>query len=372
MDVWLFNILGWPYRKVEIPRPFPGSMYDRQLGREIYEGCFAIDMRADELGYDGVCFAEHHYGPTALTPSPNLAAAAMATHTRNAKIVLMGNCLPLHGHPVRVAEELAMIDVLSGGRLVSGFLRGGSQEYATYGIPLEDARGMFEESAELIVKAWTEDEPFSWHSVHYDYDVVSILPRPLQRPHPPIVIGANSAESIEWAAQNHVPLLTSYSPTAQIGETFAYYRKCAEESGWSPGPEHMGISRHVYVGATDAAAWEECADHVVNVFRGAPVGINAPGARARVPGRHTERSFAYKTQPHIHVPRFEEVDLDHLDREGYIIVGSPDTVTRKIKEQQAELGFGTFILYIPFGTMEPPQALKSVDLFGREVLPHLH
>src|SRR5881628_3405017 len=145
MEVWLFNILGWPYRTAGHPLPMPASAYDTKRGREVYYGCIAIDLLADELGYDGICFAEHHYGPVSLTPSPNLLAAAMATHTRNAKIVLMGNCLPLHGHPVRVAEELAMIDVLSGGRLVSGFLRGGAREYGTYGIPLADGRGMFEE-----------------------------------------------------------------------------------------------------------------------------------------------------------------------------------------------------------------------------------
>lgn len=370
MEVWLFNIMGWPYRKPDIPTPFPGSMYDRQLGKELYDACIAIDLRADELGFDGVAFAEHHYGPIALTPSPNLVAAAVATHTRNAKIVLMGNCLPLHGHPVRVAEELAMIDVLSGGRLVSGLIRGGVREYSTYGIPVAEGRGLFEESWELIVKAWTEEEPFSWHSEHYDYDVVSILPRPLQRPHPTIVTGANTAESIEWAAQHHAPLLTSLSPTSQIAETFGYYRKYAnEDCGWSPGPEHNGISRHVYVSNTDEAAWDECADHVVATYR-ATAG-EGPRGRGSEPGRHSERSFAYKTQEHIHVPRFAEVDFDYLVREGFVIVGSPDTVTRKIKEQQAELGFGIFVPYIPFGTMEPPQALKSVELFGKEVLPHL-
>src|SRR5207248_10788405 len=130
--------------------------------------------------------------PIALTPSPNVLAAAVATHTTNAKIVLMGNCLPLHGHPVRLAEELAMIDVLSGGRLVSGFLRGGAREYSAYGIDLETGREMFKEAWELIVKAWTDPEPFAWHSNNYDYDVVSILPRPIQHPHPPLITGANT------------------------------------------------------------------------------------------------------------------------------------------------------------------------------------
>lgn len=372
MEVWLFNIMGWPYGGANIPHPFPGSMFDARLAKELYDGCLAIDYLADELGFDGIAFAEHHYGRAGTNPSPNLMAAAVATHTRNAKIVLMGNCLALHGHPVRLAEELAMIDVLSDGRLVSGFLRGGAREFTAYGVDISKSRAMYEEAWELIIKAWTEDEPFSWHSTNYHYDVVSILPRPMQKPHPPIVVGANTAESIEWAAQQRVPLLTSLSPTSQIAETMAYYRKYAQdEFGWSPPPEYTGVSRHVYVSASDARAREECEDHVRNTYANLPVVRETTPEGGRESGRHTERSFAYKTEAHVHLPRGAAWDFDRLDREGFIIVGSPDTVTRKIKEQQAALGVGIFVPYIPFGTMEPPQALKSVDLFGREVLPNL-
>lgn len=265
-----------------------------------------------------------------------------------------------------------MIDVLSGGRLVSGFLRGGTREYATYGIDLAAGRQMFEESWELIIKAWTEDEPFAWHSAHYDYDVVSILPRPIQQPHPPIVVGANSAESVEWAAKHRAPLLTSLSPTSQIAETFAYYRQYAEEQcSWSPTPQDVGFSRYVYVAATDAKARKECEGHVATVFR-PPAGDRDAALLAVPTGRHTERSYAYKTEQHVHVPRYAQIDWDQLERDGYVIVGSPDTVTRKIREQATQLGADIFVPYLPFGSMEPAQGLKGVDLFGREVLPNLH
>jgi alkanesulfonate monooxygenase SsuD/methylene tetrahydromethanopterin reductase-like flavin-dependent oxidoreductase (luciferase family) len=205
VKVWLFDIMPWPYRQWEIPHPFPGRLFDRQLGKELYDGHLALYRRADELGYDGVCFAEHHYGTNSVDPSPNLMAAAVATQTSSCKLVVLGNCLPMHGHPVRLAEELAMIDVLSGGRLISGFIRGGGGEYYAYNVDITKGRAMFNEAADLIVKAWTEEEPFAWHSEHYDYDVVSILPRPIQQPHPPVICAANSAESIEFAAQHHYP-----------------------------------------------------------------------------------------------------------------------------------------------------------------------
>jgi len=234
MEVWLFNIVGWPYRAAGHPLPMPASAYDTPRGRQIYEDCIALDLLDDELGYDGVCFAEHHYGTISLTPSPNLMAAAMATHTTNAKIMLMGNCLPLHGHPVRVAEELAMIDVLSGGRLVSGFIRGGSREYTAYGIPPEHGRDLFTEAADLIIKAWTETEPFAWHGAHFNYDVVSILPRPVQQPHPPIWIGGTGPKRLIPIAAKWADVWHAFGTPNSLAETKALLERLAEENGRDP------------------------------------------------------------------------------------------------------------------------------------------
>jgi alkanesulfonate monooxygenase SsuD/methylene tetrahydromethanopterin reductase-like flavin-dependent oxidoreductase (luciferase family) len=178
MKVWFLSTMSWPYRPVDIPEPFPGYLWDPKLGAELYRDYIALFRRADELGYEGIFIAEHHYARTGTAPSPNLFAAAVATNTERARIGLLGNVLPIHAHPVRLAEELAMIDVLSNGRLVSGFLRGNTREYRAYGVDTAQSRGMFEEAWELIIKAWTEDQPFAWHGEHYHYDVVSILPRP--------------------------------------------------------------------------------------------------------------------------------------------------------------------------------------------------
>jgi alkanesulfonate monooxygenase SsuD/methylene tetrahydromethanopterin reductase-like flavin-dependent oxidoreductase (luciferase family) len=374
MEAWLFNILPWPYNARSIPNPFPGAMFDVSRASYLYAEGLAINRRADELGFDGICCAEHHYGTTAMVPSPNLTAAALATQTSHAKIVLMGNCLPLHAHPVRLAEELAMIDVLSGGRLVSGFLRGGAREYGAYGIDIGHGRGMFQEAWDLIIRAWTDDEPFAWHGEHYDYDVVSILPRPLQRPHPPIVMGANSAESIEWGAEHHVTLITSHSPTSQIADTLRYFKQYAHEScGWTPEPADMGFSRHVYVSTSDAKAREECGQHALDAFRAPDANAEGRALRELNSVRNTERSFAYKSAPHVHRPLAGEArGYDQLVRDGYLIAGSPDTVIRSIQEQAKELGGpGVFISYLPFGSMEPDQTRACLELFGREVLPHV-
>jgi alkanesulfonate monooxygenase SsuD/methylene tetrahydromethanopterin reductase-like flavin-dependent oxidoreductase (luciferase family) len=133
----------------------------------------------------------------------------------------------------------------------------------------------------------------------------------------------------------------------------------------------MGVGRHVYVGTSDDRAWEECAEHVHNAFQAPPTPGERIPARERDALRHSERSFSYKTEQHQHRATRSKVDFEELEREGYLIVGSPDTVVRKIKEQQEALGVGFFLPYLPFGSMEPDQALRSVELFGKEVLPHL-
>ena len=106
MKVWLLTTMPYPYRQWEIPFPLPGYMFDRRLGKDLCEGYLALYRRADELGFDGICVAEHHSGKTGIDPSPNLMASVLAKQTKQARIVVMGNCLPLHGHPIRLAEEL--------------------------------------------------------------------------------------------------------------------------------------------------------------------------------------------------------------------------------------------------------------------------
>lgn len=372
MQVWLFNLFPWSTRADdEIPFPFPGSRYDRLAGQELYDGCLALDRRADELGFDGIAVGEHHYATNSTLPSPNLMAAALATQTRNAKIVLLGNCVPLH-HPVRLAEELAMIDVLSHGRLVSGFIRGGPREYYSYGVDIRDGRERFEEACDLILKAWTEPEPFSWHSDHYHYDLVSLVPRPIQQPHPPMIMAANSAESLEWAAQHHAGVVSFFSTVDAINEMFNYYRTYAREHcGWTPGPEHTAVSRHVFVARTDAEAREKAAPYLQQLYGRRQQLWESQEIRDMAKARNTERSFAYSTHGAHHMPIGATANDPLAKAEGHAILGSPDTVIRRIKEDQAAIGSGLQITSLPFGPMPPSVAMESLELFGKEVLPHL-
>jgi alkanesulfonate monooxygenase SsuD/methylene tetrahydromethanopterin reductase-like flavin-dependent oxidoreductase (luciferase family) len=369
MKVWFYHNSPWPFRRSEIPFPFPGEKFDRNRGPEVYNGYLDLYRLADELGFDGMTFTEHHYTKIGSVPSPNLMAAAAATHTSNAQLVIIGNCLPMHGHPIRVAEELALIDALSNGRLVSGFVRGGAREYYAYGIDIHKGREMFEEAWELIVRAWTDDEPFAWHGTHYDYDVVSIVPRPVQRPHPPIVLAGNTSESIEWVAQHKVPLILGNMSGPFMVDAFGYFQKYSEdECGWTPGPEHRIAALSLYVAETDAKARELAEGWVWDQYRELAGMYSAPQLREMNEARRTERSYAY--QPAIAAARTDETEVsyDELVR-GRYCVGSPDTVTRRILDMKDKLDIGTLMPGMLFGGMRPADVEKSMELFAKEVMP---
>lgn len=378
MQVWLFDIMMWPYGTPEERAlyPFPGRLYDRELGVRFLQEHLAYMVRAEELGFDAVGFAEHHYGTNGLCPSPNVMAAAVAARTSTIKLALMGNCLPMHGHPVRVAEELAVLDAMSGGRLISGFIRGGFLEYYAYNVDLAESRGRFEEAWNLIEQAWLADEPFEWRGQYFNYDAVSILPRPVQRPHPPLIMAANTRESVEWAARKRVPLAVSFGPTEALKRTLDHYREyAAQECGWTPGPEHCLVSRQVYVAETDAKAREQIEGHVVNFFRESPVTRTYTGKLEELRlANQTSRTVVYKngqTQPAAHA-RPAEPSFDYYQESGFCIIGGPDYVYEQIRHQQEVLGVGTLLAYSPFGTMTIAQASRSAELFAKTVLPALH
>ncbi|HLY67744.1 MAG TPA: LLM class flavin-dependent oxidoreductase [Chloroflexota bacterium] len=378
MKLWLFDITFWLRPGDRTLFPYPGRLWDPGLGMETYHGHLDYLRRADELGIDGVCLTEHHYAPYGMCPAPNVMAAAVAGVTSNCKLVLMGNCLPLHPHPVRMAEELSMVDILSRGRLVSGFIRGGFTEWFAYSLKPEETRTRFEEAWELIVKCWTEPEPFAWHGQHFNYDNISIMPRPVQQPHPPLLMAASTAESIEWAVKHRVPLASSFAPVDSMRETFAYYRECAAKDGWTPGPEYFMVSRQVYVAPTNQQARAEAEPYLMAFMEEVPVARKlTPKAEEYRQSARTGRSFAYKSSTAAGHQFLAEstpggYTFDQLQRDGLCIIGDPDYVTAEIRRQSDELGgIGTFMAYAPFSTMPLALATNSLELLTREVQPSI-
>jgi alkanesulfonate monooxygenase SsuD/methylene tetrahydromethanopterin reductase-like flavin-dependent oxidoreductase (luciferase family) len=373
MEVWFRQTA--PYYNVSdepMPFPVPGSLWDRPRGVKLYDKRMRFIRRLDELGFDAVIFTEHHYGPNGgLMPSPTVLMAAATQVTERIKLATMGITLALHPQPVRVAEELAMVDNLCHGRLVPGFISGTAQNLYAYSVPVEEERERYHEAYDLIVKAWTEEDPFEWHSTYYDYECVSILPRPLQVPHPPVWTTATSKESIQWAASKRMGFM-SHGPTVEAAERLAYYKQYAEtECAWSPAPSQLGIARELYVVST-AHNIDDRIREVFETDRAYSFENLAANASLRAVGRARSslRSYDYLTT--VDSP-FQGAAMTVQGRHsGQFLAGDPEMLIEEITAQQRTTGAGVLVVRNELGSVDVDRALEGLELFAREVLPVVH
>ena len=195
MKFSFFHLMPYPYLPDDFDAKYdssaltyPNANFDPSLGSALYARYLDELEYADQLGFDGIAVNEHHQSAYGLMPSPNLMAAALTRRTSHARIMVLGNAIAIRGNPLRVAEEIAMLDLMSGGRVDSGFVRGIGWEYFGHSINPVKSRSRFDEAHDLIIKAWTSPEMFSWYGANYEYRYVNIWPRPVQRPHPPIYV----------------------------------------------------------------------------------------------------------------------------------------------------------------------------------------
>jgi alkanesulfonate monooxygenase SsuD/methylene tetrahydromethanopterin reductase-like flavin-dependent oxidoreductase (luciferase family) len=215
---------------------------------------------AEELGFDAVSVSEHHYAPYMMTPNPAVMAAAIMQRVKRARVLLMGPLVPLT-NPVRLAEEIAMLDVMSGGRISVLFLRGTPNEHRTYDTPAEATREMTQEGIDLITKALTEDEPFSWNGKHFNFSTISVWPKIVQKPHPRFFGSGNSEESVRFAAERGLGIAFSFAPPEAIAQWISLYRQACASAGWSPTPSHIAYRGIAHLAETEAAADSEMAEH---------------------------------------------------------------------------------------------------------------
>jgi alkanesulfonate monooxygenase SsuD/methylene tetrahydromethanopterin reductase-like flavin-dependent oxidoreductase (luciferase family) len=310
-------------------------------------------------------------------PSPNLIAAALSQRTKKIKIGVLGNILPLRDHPVRVAEEYAMVDCLSNGRLIAGFVRGIPAEYVWYGVNPEESRGRFQEAYDLIMTAWT-NSVWSFEGEFYKLKDCAIWPRPVQQPHPPIWIAARSAESIEWCVKRHLPCAQVYQTTGQIEDTFNYYRTKAKEEGWQAKPDDFILCRHIYIDESNKKA-QEIAEPAMRYFfsvynRGFNDAINQTAAdQQKLLAKLTsERSFNYFREGNRSRIDFSTLGWDELIKSGYMIAGEPDSVARQIQDQMKQIGANHFMGMFHIGNLAHQKVISSLDLFKKEIMPRLN
>jgi alkanesulfonate monooxygenase SsuD/methylene tetrahydromethanopterin reductase-like flavin-dependent oxidoreductase (luciferase family) len=347
----------------------PNSYYDPKNGHKLYNRYLDELEYADELGFDGICLNEHHQNAYGLMPIPGVIAGALARRTKRAKIAVLGRALPLLNNPLSVAEEFAMIDNITGGRLIAGFVRGIGAEYHSWSANPAHSYERYREAHDLIIRAWTETGPFPFEGKHYRFEYVNCWPRPYQQPHPPVWIpSTGSYETIEWAAapERKYTYLQTFSPVAAIARYMTAYRQAADRHGYEATPAQLGWAVPTYVAETDAVAYAEAKPHIEAFLTKF---LKIPPLMLLPPGYTSRRSLQGMIEARQTLA--DVSSIDHVLKAGMFLCGSPETIRAKIEEHQRTIGFGHLILTIQFGTLPHDLVMKSMTLFAKDVMPHL-
>jgi alkanesulfonate monooxygenase SsuD/methylene tetrahydromethanopterin reductase-like flavin-dependent oxidoreductase (luciferase family) len=347
--------------------PLAANLYNRYLDEKVY---------AEEMGFDGLMLNEHHSTPFCMGGAMNVEASILARITNRAKIILLGNILPLWDDPLWLVEQLSMIDVISRGRLVSGWVRGTGRESVAHNIEPHYNWERFQEAHEFIIKAWTDPGPFRWEGKHFQYRHVNPWVKPYQKPHPPVWLpGVVSRDSLMWAAEQRIPyimLATEMEPTKQA---FQLYHDTAAELGYTSGPQNLGYLWKVHVDETEElaeATGRKFVQGPSNPFLAGNEGTVNP-ALVNLPGL-TSRKRVLPTQAVATANRggaaavlgrpYEQQIADRT-----IICGTPKTVIPKIREVLEYIRPGSIFFWDGDGSMTHDDAMRSLRLMGEEVIP---
>jgi alkanesulfonate monooxygenase SsuD/methylene tetrahydromethanopterin reductase-like flavin-dependent oxidoreductase (luciferase family) len=367
--------MPWPECDDPVAWPYSEDEYDAEIGNRLYNNYLEQFELAEEVGFDMVAFNEHHYSGYGIAPSPNLIAANLIERTDDIRIGILGNILPIRENPIRVAEEVAMLDSMSGGRIFSGFVRGIPSEYVAYGINPDESRARLDEAWDLITQAWTADDQFDFEGEFYEYENVYIWPRPYQEPHPPLWMSAESQKSLEYAVDRGVPIGQIFVGTDNVATTFGEYRRLSKEKhGFTPPEDYFTPARFIYVGETMEKAREEAEEHLHYFYHYLQSASYRSGAVKAVGDTEyrEENAFAYEQKMPDKGQKAMNFDFEEFLESGEIIVGDPEYVTSEIESQYETMGgFGTLIGLFQFGTLPDKYARKNIRMFGEEVLPEI-
>lgn len=320
---------------------------------------------AEDLGFDSVWLTEHHYADYGLSSAPSVLLATVAARTRRVHLGTAVYVIPFH-HPLRLAEETASIDILSGGRLTVGLGRGNRpMEFYGHGVPQEESRGRMEEGVDVLLQAWTQ-ERVNFTGRYWRIRNVPVYPKPLQRPHPPLAIAVTSPESIGWAASRGYAMLSSGLGTP-LSVTLANRDRYVEGlrgAGYSPAQVEDLLSRwvvtkHVYVAPTDAEAQADA--------RGPEMWYRDSFIRSLSADGLADLDASVYVNAEAMMARLRSQSWEDL-LESALIVGSPETVVRKLS-QLDEAGVGEVVCWMNFGGLPSDRVRRSMRLFAEQVMP---
>lgn len=337
---------------------------------------------AADCGFDAICVNEHHSNGYGIMPSPNLIASTLARRTTDTAICVMGNSLALYNPPTRVAEEFAMLDCISGGRLIAGFPVGTPMDtcYA-YGQNPSMLRARYLEAHDLVMRAWAEPEPFTFNGRFNQQRYVNIWPRPVQQPHPPVwVPGGGSVETWHWCAEmDYVYSYLSYYGYKAGEATMKGFWAEMERLGKDRNPYRAGFLQFVGVAETHEEAlklYKEPAEyfydrclHVDSRFATPPGYTTEATIRAGIESQVGKASAQFGAE--VQKVRKNARSFDDILEAGYVIVGTPDEVAAKLREVAVNLHVGHLMLLLQFGNMSKQLTMHNTKLFAEQVMPQL-
>jgi alkanesulfonate monooxygenase SsuD/methylene tetrahydromethanopterin reductase-like flavin-dependent oxidoreductase (luciferase family) len=371
MRTWYFSENAYPYLPDEssyesIRVTLPSGVIDPQTMADLYHRYLDEWQLAEEHGLD-IMVNEHHQTATNLNPSAAVVLGALARITKKSRILILGNPIANRRDPVRVAEEMAMVDNYARGRLEVGFVRGVPYEIsAVNSKPVNMAERMWE-AHDLIKKAWTtHDGPFNWEGRYFNYRQVNIWPRPYQEPHPPIWFTGLSSTQMPKIAEHGYVAATFLTGFAQTKTIFDTYRAQRASLGLPMSLDRLAYAALVYVGKTDAEGFDG-ARKLMWYFQANKV----PAQFSNPPGYASIKAavgFMRGAETHFD----KKSSLEQCIEAGIMFAGSPDTVCRQIDKHYAAVGgYGHLLAMGQAGFLEHEQTARGIEMLGDEVAPRL-
>jgi alkanesulfonate monooxygenase SsuD/methylene tetrahydromethanopterin reductase-like flavin-dependent oxidoreductase (luciferase family) len=325
-----------------------------------YERHIADAVTMEQLGYRYYFFIEHQNARFAVITAPAVYLGAVAAATSTLRIGAMVFQLPMH-HPIRLAQDVAMVDHLSHGRIEFALGYGTrSPEFRPWFVDYEHRREIGLEVMEVVRAAWSGQE-VTYDGTYFKYDHAIVQPHPYQKPHPPIWIGGHSPTSIAYAAENNFHFAQNLDAEKTIAWKFKLFReKLTEHPRSGPAPRTM-LVRHVHVAENDALARQEAEQYMLEGLLG------QQGVARALSLREEEKTPEMLEMARLYLETSKSYDF-WID-EGLALVGSPETVARRLREQQELCGHDIFLAHHQITTMPYELSLKSTKLFGEAVIP---
>jgi alkanesulfonate monooxygenase SsuD/methylene tetrahydromethanopterin reductase-like flavin-dependent oxidoreductase (luciferase family) len=385
MKVYVFDLM--PYDRVFdefkadrfLPYPLPGKYFDPEIGARTYEQHLRVWQEMDALGYDGVGLNEHHTTPHGSDNAPNMMIAAAAQLTKRLKFLVLGYLVPMY-NPLRLAEEIAMADCMSRGRVIAGLARGTPREYRVFNVPMADSRAMADEAAEIIFKAWTE-ETFSHQGKFWQFDNVGAWPRPYQQPHPPIWVPfSGSKDTLEWAAERNFPGVIGHFKEDLTDDIAGYYARALARHGHRITPQHLCIFTDAWVADDKPAALREYGPNYLYfqqiLWHHGTVRVQS---KASTEGYFSSAAFDYIRPQNRQAAALdrekirltEMSDIEARVMSGELAFGSAKEVTERLIHLAERAGADSILLNMNLGALPNDAFLEQIRRFGREVLPKL-